>query len=200
MDFNNLNSRIIRLYKSLGKHYDKDIRSSMRIDREITGDIHSISISFGAQDEFDLTNVVMETIGGIADLKDHLKNKLKGKNQPIQLVEDLINNSLELALITDLNNQEKHGYPLRQKSRTKLNPRILNLSQGLGVKGGETGSVQFTITSESAKYKSASDNMVLLITGQVVDDKDNFIITLDEMIVKAIIDIENFTKVHDLLI
>ncbi len=199
MDFNDLQIRLKRLSNALGKQFDPDIKSHTKVIREVSGDVHRIGFSFGSFDEAELNNRIFGVISSIAALKDHLKNRMVKLKKNPQLVEDMINNCMELQLIMDLSNQEKHGYPLQKRKHSNKDPQIKNLSHGLSVLGPGSGSVTFTISEENAGFGSSEGNMAIHISGQVVDGHDNFIMTTDDMIRVALSKIEEFMKTQNLM-
>ena len=111
----------------------------------------------------------------------------------------MINGSRTLSLILDLWNQDKHGYPLKKTNRSKLNPQIVNVDQGLVISNSSNkASVSFTITEDNASY-SSSENAAIAISGEVIDGSGKFIISVENMFRQAIVDLENFLKTQSLL-
>ncbi len=199
MDFNDLNSRLKRLSLALDKRYELDIKPQVNISRKVSGNIHEVDFSFGAMDETEMIERIFSVINNIAGLKDHLKNKLESIGKNPKLVEDMINGSRTLSLILDLWNQDKHGYPLKKTNRSKLNPQIVNVDQGLVISNSSNkASVSFTITEDNASY-SSSENAAIAISGEVIDGSGKFIISVENMFRQAIVDLENFLKTQSLL-
>lgn len=200
MDFNDLNSRLERLSLALDKRYELDIKPQVNISRKVSGDIHEIGFSFGAMEETEMIERIFSVINNVASLKDHLKNKLESIGKDPKLVENMINNSKALSLILDLWNQDKHGYPLKKTNRSKLNPQIVNVDQGLVISNSSNkASVSFTITEDSASYAS-SENAAIAISGEVVDGSGKFIISVENMFRQAITGLESFLKAQGLLL
>ena len=198
MDFNDLDSRIKRLNHSLGKEYELDIKSQVKVSRKVNNDVHEIGFSFGAMDETEIIDRIFNVVNNIASLKDHLKNKLMANSKDPNLVEDMINNSMALKLILDLWNQDKHGYPLTKTNRSKLNPKIVNVGQGLIISNGDKASVSFTITENDASYTS-SQNAAVVISGDVIDEYEKFIVSVEDMFRQGVLDLENFLKSQGLI-
>jgi len=200
MDFNDLNSRLKRLSLALDKRYELDIKPQVNISRKVSGDIHEIGFSFGAMEETEMIERIFSVINNIAGLKDHLKNKLESIGKNPKLVESMINGSKALSLVLDLWNQDKHGYPLKKTNRSNLSPQIVNVDQGLVISNSSNkASVSFTITEDSASYAS-SENAAIAISGEVVDDSGKFIISVENMFRRAIIDLESFLEAQGLLL
>lgn len=194
MDFNDLDSRLKRLSLALDKRYELDIKPQVNISRKVSGDIHEIGFSFGAMGETEMIERIFNVINNIAGLKDHLKNKLESIGKDPKLVENMINGSKALSLVLDLWNQDKHGYPLKKRNRSNLNPQIINVNQGLVISNtSNKASVSFTITEGNASYAS-SENAAIAISGEVVDGSGEFIISVENMFRRAIMDLEGFLK------
>jgi len=200
MDFNNLEKRLERLSNALGKRFDPDIKSHTKVIRKTSGRKHMIGVSFdGGFDESELNNRVFGIISAIGGLKDHLKKQMRKVKKDPQLLEEMINNSLELQLILDLWNQDKHGSPLNKKyRRSNKNPKIVNISSGLSLTGGNKGSVTVSFSGNKATLGSVTENMAIKISGDVVDEEGNLIMKTDEMFKTSLDKIEKFVKIHGL--
>lgn len=132
MDFNDLNAKLKRLYVALGEQYDEDISSNI-IDTRTSLDNGRFEhrTTFGTNDPEKNQNLVMNAIHHIALLKDIIKNKLELVDIDLQSYERLINTNLPLALVTDLDNKDKHGEPLSSQPRSGMDPKIVNIEQAL---------------------------------------------------------------------
>jgi hypothetical protein len=198
MDFNDLNARLKRLGLALGRQYELDIKSNVKVVREVEGNVHKIGFSFGNLNELESTERILNVINNIASLKDHLKNALKKNKKNPQLVEDMIDNSYSWKLLLDLWNQDKHGAPLKKMNRSKKNPKIIDVNQGLVIqRGGSSASVTFEITENEASY-SSSQNAAVAISGSIVDESGNFLISVENMFREALTELELFMKTEGL--
>lgn len=189
MDFNNLENRLKRLYSANDALIDFDVAENINVTHSKEGEgVHSMHVNFGNLTHEELINKVMLLIGLIAGLKDHLKNKINSLGQNSNLVEDAVNNSENLSLVMDINNAEKHGYPLKKFKRTNKSPRIGAVFQALA------GS---SIMIDEKNDVTAGENASVVICGDVVDDKGEKIIDLEDMLADAVSDIEEFVKKFD---
>ena len=142
MDFNDIKTRLQRVYNSINAIYDTDIEGGINVEIRETSDGISMKTTFGRNDETEAQVKIISIIHNIANLKDNLKNRLRDLRLNPQLVEAEINNSLPLQLIADLSNQDKHGYPLERTQRSNKDPLIKNIKSGLQLStGAEAGSV-----------------------------------------------------------
>lgn len=163
MDYNNIQFRLSRTFKSLESRYDDDVDKYTRI--ETWEDGNGESWHFGVEDESDTLNKVMIILHNLASLKDHLKNSFKENNLDPKIVENEIDKSPHLQVLIDIINQEKHGTPLRNP-RSKKNPTIIGLSNGMRMADPRTGEEKFT----------------MFIDGTIVDKNGKRIFGLDELV------------------
>lgn len=201
MDFNDIISRLKRLYNAVDKQYEYDIASNVKKIFERSGDKVKVGIVFGNHDEVELNNRIFGIINAIASLKDHLKKKFLELQKNPQDIESMINNSDGLKLIIDLWNQDKHGYPLTRNTRSNRNPKVINIGQGLTFTNSAQASVTFRVNADNDKIDKiqSTDNSVIKIHGDIVDDTGNLIMSLDKMIESSIEKIENLVNQHKLI-
>ncbi|MBP9821506.1 MAG: hypothetical protein KBC98_01315 [Candidatus Pacebacteria bacterium] len=185
MDYNDVNLRLKRLYLSIDRQYEIDVLQHMRTrtERKEGGKV-TVTIDFKAKhDDNETINRINSIIAGLANLKDHLiiKLKLQGGN-PLD-IENEINQDLPLQLILDLNNQEKHGYPLTKNRRSEKDPKIINISKAISPKPGvkATAFIRDPITGAGA-----TNNMTIAITAEVVDGQGNLLYYLSDLINKSL--------------
>lgn len=163
MDFNDIQFRLSRTYKSINGRYDDDVDKYTIIEPWADG--KGESWYFGNEDESDTLNKVMIILHNLASLKDHLKNSFKVHNLDPKLIEKEIDESLHLQVLIDIVNQEKHGTPLRNP-RSKKSPTIIGLTNGMRMADPRTGEEKFT----------------MFIDGTIIDKNGIRIFGLDELI------------------
>lgn len=200
MDFNDITSRLDRVYNSINKSYEHNVASNVNHIFERSGKFVRVGVSFGTHTEIELVNRVFGIINAIGPLKDLLKKKLKTLNKDPQIVEKLIDSSEDLKLVIDLWNEDKHGYPLTKHQRSYKNPRIINIKQGLRVSDlSNKATITFTINAASQTVDNiSSENSVISINGDVVDGDGNLITSLDTMIDTSVKKLENFINENGL--
>lgn len=196
MDINDIGFRLKRAYKTVDKRFEPDIDSNLNVKSSKKGRQGKIEFTFGKHDTAELHNIVFNIISAIAGLKDHLKNKLQSLEKNHQIVEDTIDNCFELQLIIDLWNQEKHGYPLKRETRSNKDPKVVKLKQALTIKDPSKGSGSITFSAfspakQTTKSVADSDNVIVVVSGNVVDKNGNRLISLNEMINKSLAEFEN---------
>ena len=180
MDYDDINSRLRRLYLSLGQRFEANIFEHEQSKETRDGNKVTVTISFDGKHDVDETrNRINTIISNLANLKDHLKTKLKQKGGDPQEIENEINQSLPLQLVLDLNNQEKHGYPLKEKRRSKKDPKIINVSKGISSIPGMNAPRFIRDPITGAGH---TDNMAVVITGEVVDGQGNLLYSFNDLI------------------
>lgn len=193
LDLNDIDTRLKRIYSALNTDFSFEIHQHFFFQHtEEKPDLSWIALPLKSNE---IDTKALNIIHHIAALKDHLKKNYAD-------VETTISNTLELQLVIDIDNADKHTYPVTRK-RSNLDPYIdiachLQMSQGdkiiteEEVKFGvdqETGKVTRSITS-SINIKGGKS----VIDGGVFDSSGNFIISFQNMIKKAIETWENIIK------
>jgi len=199
MDFNDVSFRLKRVYNSIDKQFEKDIRDQINVKEVKPG---ASMITFGHYNKVELSDRVLGIISAIAGLKDHLKRRMRDKGKSPQVVEDMINNSETLCLVIDLWNQDKHGYPLKEnKKRSYKDPIIKNLRQVMHYKSSKsTGPSYFRIEPNLARITIKNpSNFAVFIEGDVVDGEGNRIMPINKLISDSISLIEKFIKDNNLI-
>ena len=195
MDFNNIKSRLERIYSSINKRFEEDHGESIKVETKGTdkGKIvkgTTFKVSFDRnKKESDTLNKVFLILHNLANLKDHLKNILNKRADDPQVIEKEINNSIYLQVVLDLSNQEKHGYPLTKTRRSLKDPLIKNIQYSMLVTAGLSS---FSIDLLSGQSKTA--NCPIVIDADIFDSKGNHMFRLDELIDNAMADWEAMIK------
>ena len=184
MDFNNIEERISRLYISINSHFDSYKETEVIREEKIEDGKKNIIVTIGASpineiQQFEAYNKLISIIHSIYNLKDNLKNYFCDNGFNEKLVEEEVNNSYHLKLIADLSNQEKHGYPLKNR-RSKLDPRIENIRDSYIVK----------MPVSKIFYNGMAGRV--LATADIKDLNHNFLITYEELIEKSLEKWEDF--------
>lgn len=200
MDFNDLNSKLKRLYSALGEQYSEDISSNIIDTRTFSPDgKFEHRTTFGSNDPEENQNLVMNAIHLVASLKDTIKNKLDSTGVDPQAYEELINNNLSLSLVTDLDNKDKHGDPLTHASRSNKDPRIVNIEQSLRGRGKTNVSFTTDFTTGKTSLNSVEGNVKIVVVADVIDSSGNIIMPMDKMLEESVSSIERFLSNHRLL-
>lgn len=200
MDFNDLNVKLKRLYIALGEQYDDDIGSNIIDTRSFSPDGKFEHITtFGSNDPAKNQNLVMNAIHLIGSLKDIIKHKLRDAGEDPQLYEQLINDNRSLALVTDLDNKDKHGDSLTSHQRFNKDSQIVNIKQGLRGRGITNVLLTTDFTTGKTRLDSVEGDVKIVVLADVVDSAGNLIMPLDKMLEEAVNLMESFLLAHNLL-
>ncbi len=185
MDYNDVNLRLKRLYLSIDQQYESDVLQHMQTKKEKTKNGNfTVTINFNAKhDENETINRINSIIASLANLKDHLMAKLKLQNGNPEDIENEINQDLPLQLILDLNNQEKHGYPLTKTRRSGKDPKIIDISKALS---SRPSIKPITFIRDPITGAGATSNMAIVISAKVVDSQGNLFFYLNDLIDKSL--------------
>lgn len=139
LDYNDIEQRIKLLYSATDKYIDYTPIKRPEITQQTINKSEGktvLTIGIGSkeitkEEEINILASINQIISNIANLKDNTINALKSTetldNQANRIVNTLINESNYLSIITDLDNQNKHGSPLTRTNRSNLNPTIKNI-------------------------------------------------------------------------
>lgn len=192
MDFNNISDRIKRLQASIGTLVDKDIERHIEV---LKSDMNSpeISVNFNKKGEHEAINKVLIILHNLASLKDQLKKKLEIRNEDKNLIEQEINNNKALQIVLDLVNAEKHSYPVKFYPRSGLNPKLGKIHQAIKLSDENKLSIELY----SNKYYVEGEPIIKII-GDVLDQNDKYICSINELISVACNKWEEVIKKYNL--
>lgn len=170
-DFN-INQRLIRLYAAMGRVLEADLgtltQTSTHSESRMT-----ITLGFQGNDSpADLENAAQLLIANIASLKDHLKVWCQENGHEF-VSEALLDRDLNVAIVHDLWNLEKHG-KLNRSSRSGLNPRLQDIVAAMEI----PPRAQFTLHVMTGQYDTEDGGLGVIrrvIDGDVIDSNGNII-------------------------
>lgn len=179
MDYNNVETRLKKIYASVGEQftYGHAALDMTYTEEKTEGKERSVSISFfNPDDEPKILNQINSVISNLANLKDCLKKKIEESGNDPKVIEDEINNSPHLQVILDLSNQEKHGYPLTKTRRSEKDPLITNVGRLLS-----SSNKPDNIRHEGSDGSSMM-NMMVMITADITDSHGDKLYRLDYLV------------------
>jgi len=200
MDFNDLNKKLKRLYLALSEQYDDDIRNNII-------DVHTFfddgrfehRTTFGSNEPEKNESIIINAVHAISSLKDIINQKLRLAGKNSKLYEQLINDNLSLALITDLDNKNKHGDPLRDPLRSGKDPKIVNIEQVLHAQGITKVSCTTSFITGKTVVNEVEGNVKVEVVADIIDSDGSLIMTLEKMINNSLEVVQGFVKIHNLL-
>ncbi|MHC4653841.1 MAG: hypothetical protein ACYS91_02350 [Planctomycetota bacterium] len=188
MNTKELLKRIHRIYSSI-KAVEETDPNKLKATVITTGKCTGVYQDFrGDLNDAELSNLAHMLISNIANLRDHLK-KWAGKNgKDKEKVNEAFNQSLELRIIQDLSNNDKHGYPPHNKGDSKKLPKLVDINRIMQLKTqAKKGSSAVMTLGVNGVPKFLGDGTPkAIITGNVVDNKNNRIGDLHEIATKAV--------------
>lgn len=194
MDFDDIQERLERLYSAVNERYDQVTDDSIIEKTTIRDDgVFEHRVTFGSNDEAQNKNKVMNVIHAIASLKDHIKSKLTEMGNDPRDYEKYIDDNLSIALITDLDNKDKHGGTLRSP-RTDKNPQLANIRQALRGKGKTSFAVATSFSGMKSTITRNQGNIKLEIVGDVIDGSGSLVARLEDVIESSLGLVEGFMK------
>lgn len=153
----NLVSKIRRLHSAVGSATELDYKK-FPPKLFVTQQTATLRQDFNAGlSEEELLNLAFQVIRSIADLKDYLRSAAKDLKQDPDDVDRAINNCLELALMMDLANSDKHSrLPRAREQWSKKSPRLTEVKRVLQIvgKGLRSGSMM-GLADDAPRHGSA---------------------------------------------
>ena len=177
MNFNDLQSRLKRIYSTINIKYDENVLENTNIRICNTPELEGFFVNFGKNNDSEMQGKVLSILFNISTLKDNLKTALLSKQKNPNIIEETINTNFYLQLLFDLVNQDKHGYPLTKTNRSKKNPLLANFNQNLQLLS-PTSSLSI---SKKREIKTQGASRITIVC-DVYDDKGNIICSIDELI------------------
>lgn len=188
LNYNDLNDRIDTLYHSTDSFVSRVPVSDLSVTEStsVSPDGKKLTtVSFGGgpiskEETTAAKHSFTDMVSRLANLKDPLKRDLSSLGHDVSLVEQAINNSADLCLVIDLNNQEKHGYPLTQFRRSELDPLIRNIRK------------ESSIPLNPGRFTNAFTESIVTYEADVCTKDGEFINDFRTMIENAIRSWEDF--------
>jgi hypothetical protein len=173
--------RISRIYAAIGD-IEEDDPNKLRATVIQTDKIKAVFQNFCSDfSDDDLSNYAHMVINNIANLQDHLRRWAKDNGHDKAKVDQTFKNSLELQIIKDLSNNEKHGYPPRNGGESKKCPQLVDITRVMQLQNQA-----MTLGADGGPKFFGKGTHKAVITGNVVDNNNNYIGDLHEIITKAV--------------
>lgn len=176
------------MHAAIGATEEKDLSEFKVSAAEQPGLIMFAADFSGGMADEELANAVQSAIYNVAHLRDHLRRWAKAEQKDLGQIDSGVSASLELKIILDLADVDKHGGSRRDGGYSKLDPRIKNLDRALRLQTGPiAGSVvSLAFGRGGTPVVGGGGSGSVVITGTVVDSQDNVVGDLREILVAAI--------------
>lgn len=183
-----LTDRIDRIYAALGAVQEPDVskfKPKMINDGRRAGFYQDW---MGELTEADVTNFAISLISNIASLEYHLKKWADHNGRDKTVVDETFADSPELKIIHDLWNNDKHGYPPRTPSKSRLCPRVdkFNRILQMTTKPEKGSSMRLTFNKQGVPQIAGAGTAKIIITGDILDKEGNKIGDFYNTVLKAL--------------
>ena len=180
--------RIARIYSAIGSIEEVDPQK-LKATVIQTNKIKAVFQDFrGCFSNDDLSNQAHSVIHNIANLRDHLRRWAAHNGHDKTAVDATVDTCLELQIIKDLSNNDKHGYPPRDGGHSKRSPQLVEISRLMRLQTQpKKGSIIAMSIGAGGVPKFIGDGTAkAVVTGNVVDSDCDHIGDLYEMANKAV--------------
>ena len=175
MSLESLLTKIQRLHSAVGSATELDISKFPPTVVQDAGGLVSVHQDFnGGLTQADLLNLAYQVIRSIADLKDHLRACARTHHHDLADVERTIDGCLDLALMIDLANSDKHsGMPRLADQRSKRSPRLVEVKRVMQVvlRNAQPGTVFGLRLTPQGAIPAGPGAASVVVTGDIIDDK-----------------------------
>ncbi len=172
-----LSARLRRVYAALDATLETEIGKAQPIIRSDEKLIAIFQDFRGRLSDAQMENLSHSIIHNLANLRDHIRRWMKRNGHDPNQVNAFISANLPIAILQDLSDNDKHGYPPRNGGISKKSPKLVNVRRIMQLSTGAepNSSIGFTITPSGAPRVVGSGSATLIITGDVLDASDNVI-------------------------
>jgi len=180
--------RISRIYAAIGA-IEEDDPNKLKATVIQTDKIKAVLQDFrGGFSDDELSNQAHSVIHNIANLGDHMRRWASHHGQDKNKVDQTVDNCLELQLIKDLSNNDKHGYPPRDGGHSGKCPQLVEINRvmRLQTQAKKGSMVGMTLGAGGVPKFIGDGTAKAVVTGDVVDNDNNRIGDLYEIANKAV--------------
>ena len=176
----NIQFRLERIYDAVGKTVVEGLGEIVVKSRN-TESLQTVEIrAFADKSNAELENRTHQVNHLIASFHDHLRGWAKRHGRNPNDVSAAADASVEMKVVRDLDDNEKHGGKPRDGGRSKSSPRIECLETPTRLTSSEGRSVRLIFTPEGLK-QVGTGTVGAVITGRVVGGSGKLIGKLDEI-------------------
>lgn len=129
----------------------------------------------GGLSQPEIENIACIFIHNIANLLNHIKRWAKESGSDKVDIVAAYNKPLDLQIIEDLHNNNKHGYPPRNKGNSGLMPQLINITNALKI----SGSTVVTMGASGIPNINKGGSALVVNTGEIVDKNGDNLVDKD---------------------
>ena len=166
--------RLSRIYSSFDAIVEGDLANFVPQVHQDDTHIAIYQDFIGGLNQAELSNLAHTVVHNIANLYDHLRRWAKKNARDPGRIVAARSGSSPLLIITDLSNNDKHGYPPRNGGLSGEAPRLASIRRDLRLStgSGKGSGVALAFTGQGPKV-SGSGSRNVVVTGEVVDFNGN---------------------------
>lgn len=181
-------ARISRLFTAMGAIEEDDPKQLRATVIETEKGIGFFQDFRGGLSDDELSLQAHAVIHDIANLRDHLRQWAAKNGQQKTRINQTIADSLELRIILDLSNNDKHGYQRSRRGRSGKSPRLtrINRVMQLQTQAKKGSTIAMTLGPGGVPRFIGDGTGKAVVTGDVVDNDNNRIGDLYEIANKAV--------------
>ena len=180
--------RISRIYAAIGDIEEND-PNKLRATVVRTDKIKAVFQDFlGGFSDDDLSNYAHTVIHNIANLRDHLIRWAAHNGHDKTKVDQTVDNSLDIQIVIDLSNNDKHGYPPRDGGHSGKCPQLVDINRvmKLQTQAKKDSTIGMTLGADGFPKFFGDGTAKAIITGDIVDNDKNHIGDWYEIVTKAV--------------
>lgn len=142
-----ITERIRRIYAAIDEALTTDASEFSTVTRQVDGNTYATGMNFqGGLSSEQLQNIVYTAIHNTASLRDHLKGWARRNDKTASDIDDIVDASLELKVIIDLWNRDKHGGAPRDGGLSGFSPDLVGFRRAVVLPAHEEGNEKPTLT------------------------------------------------------
>lgn len=186
--------RIARMYAAVGAVQETDPKK-LRARVVETPKFRMLEADFrGGLNDEELANSAYSLVNNIASLRDHVRRWARKNGRDKAEVNAFIDTSMDILIMRDLANNDKHGYEPNGRSYSGKNPRLIEVERVLQLSTrAEKGSrIGMTFAADGTPRFLGDGSAKAVITGRVIDNEGNTIGDLSKIADQAVADWEKF--------
>jgi hypothetical protein len=182
-----IDGRLRRIYAAIRELVEEDLSQFAPQCRGRPGAESILQDFRGGLTDEQLSNIAHSAIHNIANLRDHLRRWAGQHGRDPARVDAVVRQSLELQVIIDLSNTDKHGYPPRDGGCSGRAPRLEKLDRGLVIAPRQRGvPVEISFTDQGLLLPPEAVPGKVVVFGRVVDGNGAKIGEFQDLLERAI--------------
>lgn len=163
-----LQTRIQRLYAALSSLTEQPASRTLVNQTDEGIPVFRLELPPGNCTHFEMMNFVQTAIGLLAHFPEHLKRAIRANRRDPSFIDPYIDGSVELRVLIDLANTEKHGPNKRDKGRSGFDPQLGRVKPMLQLTVSSVGS-SASISSSSGLKAVGDGEAARTIDGDILD-------------------------------